>query len=98
MIRGNKKGTRKVYIHAFGNWYLIDDVKKDNGHYLCDAEHYQLYPNLSHKEWEELNSGIDRKYLTKYIKRALFGYYFHLELRNNRNESKKRYNKILKGI
>lgn len=80
MIRGNKKGQRKEYFH-FGNevWYLISDVKVDNGHYMCDSYLYKLYPELPEKEWDKIRSCY--KYLTPLWRRHLAGHDQWLDLR-----------------
>ena len=80
MIRGKRKGERWNYWRLKGEWFLTSHVSIDNGHYLCDATTYELFPNLSQKECEHFNN-IPFKSLNKYWKRALRGYTFWMELR-----------------
>ena len=79
-IRGEKKNHAKYY-HVYNNiWYLMKNKTKDNGHYLCDAGTYLLYPNLSEKEWELLNK-VDYKKLAPVWRRYRYGYNHFMELR-----------------
>lgn len=82
MIRGNKKGHRKEYWKIEGKWFLISSVEKDNGHYMCDATEYALYPQKPESFWKSLKS-VHWKCLSKYWRRALYGYTFHMELRES---------------
>ena len=80
MIRGNKKGHRKEYWKIENKWFLISTVDKDNGHYMCDAAAYTLYPQKPESFWKKL-SEVHWKCLSKYWRRALYGYQFHMQLR-----------------
>lgn len=80
MIRGNKKGQRKEYWKVAGLWFLIHDVKKDNGHYGCDATKYMLFPSLPEKEWKLMKS-IPYERLTRIWQRWIFAHEHWLELR-----------------
>lgn len=90
MIRGNKKSYRKEYFHI-GNdvWYLVDDVKKDNGHYMYDSERYMLFPNLSEKEWGKIGSCYP--YLSPLWKRNFIGYSNYMDLRQMVRDIKKNF-------
>jgi len=79
-IRGNKKDNSKYY-HVFENvWYLIETKVKDNGHYLCSAGTYQLFPQLSQKQWDILDL-ISYKQLSNYWRRARYGHSHYMDLR-----------------
>ena len=88
LIRGDKKSHRKKYYHI-GNdvWYLVENVIRDNGHYLCDAGEYQLFPQLSEKEWNKIRSCY--KYLTPLWKRNLHGYDSYMHWRELRRDISK---------
>ena len=96
LIRGNKKDHSKTYWVVDSIWYLIEDKVKDNGHYCCNASKYLLFPQLSEKEWEVMNK-IPYKRLTKYWRRARYGYNFYMELRQLRRNRRKALNRLLKS-
>ena len=83
MLRGNKKDHAKYYLVKEGRFFLQEDKIKDSGHYMCEAAEFRLFPDMSTKEWETLKA-VPRKYLTKDIKRAVYGYSFYLYLRSLR--------------
>ncbi len=83
MIRGNKKSHRTKYWVVNNNWFLVNSSTKDNGHFYCDANVYQLFPNKSQKEWENLKK-IPFKCLSKYWQRALIGYINYQDCRKLR--------------
>jgi len=73
MIRGSLKGHRKEYWKYEDQWYLISDVKEDNGHYYCDSRTYMLFPMLSGREWSNIEKA-GWKRLNKVWQRHLWGY------------------------
>jgi hypothetical protein len=95
LIRGDKKDYSKKYWVKDNIWYLIEDKIKDNGHYLCNAAIYTLFPQLSEKEWEIMNK-IPYKRLSKYWQRARYGYNFYMKLREISRDARKGYIQILK--
>lgn len=94
LIRGSKKDHAKYYFVRSNTWYLHSTKEVDNGHYLCDAATFRLFPNLSEKEWELMNK-IPYKRLTKYWRRAIYGYNFYMELRELRRNMRIKRIKIL---
>lgn len=80
LIRGSHKGHRKEYWKSGEYWFLVSHSEKDNGHYMCDATTYALYPQKPESFWKKL-SEVHWKCLSKYWRRALYGYQFHMELR-----------------
>lgn len=91
LIRGNKSAHRKKYWKVSGEWYLIEDVTKDNGHYNCDSSTYNLFPSLPDKEWQKIEQ-IGFRRLNKVWQRHLYGYnqWMHLrELRRDIHKSMK---------
>lgn len=57
---------------------------------MCDATEYALYPQKPESFWKKL-SEVPRNCLSEYWRRALYGYQFHMELReSSRNMSKQR--------
>ncbi len=97
MIRGNKKATRKKYWKLKGEWFLIEDVKKDNGHYSCDSTEYNLFPSLPKKEWDKIIAA-GRKRLNPLWQRHLYGYLHWCELRELTRGVKKSFLKYDKEI
>lgn len=89
LIRGDKKDHSIEYYVKDNIWYLVDNKTKDNGHYMCAASTYQLYPNLSEKEWAILSHPLVWNKLNKYWQRAVYGYKFSMELRNMTRDIKK---------
>ena len=87
LIRGNKKSHSKKYSVLDNVWYLIAETEKDNGHYNGIASTYQLYPNLTDKEFIELREYI--RYLKPYMQRVVRGYFMNKELREMVREIKK---------
>jgi hypothetical protein len=87
LIRGNKKGHRKEYWVKDNIWYLVDDVKKDNGHFYVDSCKYKLFPMLKHCEYEELYKHINK--LSNIWIRNTLGYFCWLELRASSRELQK---------
>ena len=81
VIRGANKGQRKEYWHLKGKWYLIADVQKDNGHFICDSARYQLFPSLSKNEWAKIKF-VGFKKLNKLWQRHLAGYIHWQNLRD----------------
>jgi len=79
MIRGNKKGHRKEYYHINNTWFLVSDVTKDNGHNICDATRYMLFPSLPEKQWNAISKAGWRR-LNKTWQRYLFAYYHWQDL------------------
>lgn len=98
IVRGNKQFHRKEYWKNHNTWYFINEYTYDNGHYMCDAEKYLLFPNLSENEWDALNNPIIKNKLTKYWKRALYGRNFWMNLRNTSREVVMSYNRFNKEI
>lgn len=88
MIRGNQKEHRKNYWKVEGVWFLTSESTKDNGHYLCDAERYALYPQKPESFWKKLDE-VPWKCLTKYWQRALYGYQFNMDLRKSSRRNRK---------
>lgn len=104
LIRGDKAQHRKTYWKSGDCWVLVSESTKDNGHFMCDATSYKLYPQLSEKEWKAL-SEVPFKCLNKYWQRALYGYMFEMDLRKmSRSKAKdflnfeKETNDFLKSI
>lgn len=87
LIRGNKKEHRKKYLKQGNNWYLLDDVTKDNGQYYCDSNTYNLFPSLPEKEWLKIKN-VGFKRLNKVWQRHLYGYLLWCDLRNLSKEIK----------
>jgi hypothetical protein len=85
MIRGDKKSHRKVYWKINDTWYLIDDVIKDNGHYMCDSFEYNLFPSLSEKEWNKIEA-VGYKRLNPIWQRHLMGYRLWCDIRKQNRE------------
>lgn len=100
VIRGNKRGCRKVYWHL-GNeqWILHDETLEGSEeiryHYDYDANKYLLFPNLSEREWKSLYPHYNK--LNSYWKRAYKGHAFYIMLIKKRRETKILQNRILKG-
>jgi hypothetical protein len=93
-IRGNKKNHAKYYWVLDNIWYLTETKTKDNGHHLCEAGTYQMFPPLSEKEWEYINK-IPRKMLTKNWRRLRYGHNHWMDLREiSRNIYKIRFKTI----
>jgi hypothetical protein len=88
MIRGDKKSYRKEYFNSNGIWFLVENVTKDNGHYMCDAAEYLLFPQLSEKEWALLNK-VPYKTLNKVWQRNLCGYNTYMGWKKLREDTKK---------
>jgi hypothetical protein len=86
LIRGDKKNHAKKYYYISKTWFLIDNIIKDNGHYLCRSTEYELFPNLSKKEWDKLNDPLIASKLTKNWQRNIFGYFFWMKLREIRRK------------
>ena len=86
LIRGNKKSHRKKYYCVNNQWYLVEDVKKDNGHYNCDSYVYMLFPMSKHSEYLELRKHYDK--LTPFWKRSVNGYFGWLEITKLRRNTK----------
>lgn len=87
LIRGSIKEHRKIYWKYKDNWYLIEDVRKDNGHYYCDSTTYMLFPILSEKEWINIRN-VGWKRLNKVWQRHLFGYIHWKELHELKFETR----------
>lgn len=87
IIRGSRKGQRKVYWKNKDIWYFVEDVKKDNGHYYTDSTRYMLFPMLSEKEWNTIQS-VGWKKLNLNWQRHLYGYFHWKELLKLRFETK----------
>lgn len=81
LIRGDKAEHRRMYWKSGDCWVIVSESTRDNGHFMCDASTYKLYPQLSEKEWEAL-SAVPFKCLNRYWQRALCGYRFDMELRD----------------
>jgi hypothetical protein len=81
LIRGDKAEHRKKYWKSGDCWVIVDESTRDNGHFMCEAATYKLYPQLSEKEWAAL-SAVPFKCLSRYWQRALYGYGFDMELRD----------------
>lgn len=94
LIRGNKKDHAKYYFVKSNIWYLHSIKEKDNGHYMCEAATFRLFPNLSEKEWNLMNK-IPYKRLTKYWQRARYGYNFYMELRELKRNMRRQRIKLL---
>jgi hypothetical protein len=85
LIRGNEKSHRKEYWVLNNKWYLVSDVKKDNGHYLCDSATFNLFPQLSEKEWNNILK-IPNKCFNKLWQRHIYGYWHWKNMRELRKE------------
>ena len=81
LIRGNEKSHRKEYWKINNSWFLIYDVKKDNGHYLCDSTTFNLFPQLSEKEWNDILK-IPNKCFNKLWQRHIYGYCHWKDMRD----------------
>lgn len=97
VIRGDKKSHRKKYFNANGVWFLVEDVKKDNGHFMCDAATYLLFPQLSEKEWTLLNN-VPYKTLNKVWQRNLCGYNCFMDWKKLRENTKKSFLSFFREI
>lgn len=60
MVRGIKKFHHKRYVKNGNKWYLLEDVVKDNGHFICNATHYNLFPSLSKPEWDNIGRVLNK--------------------------------------
>ena len=98
LIRGDKKNHSKEYYHYNGKWWLIRETTedKDKRNYYFDAFRFNLYPNLSEKEWELLNKCKNK--LSPYWKRAIEGRNLFMEFRKNNRGMEKRFFKLKKNI
>lgn len=80
LIRGPAKEHRKCYWKVEDVWFLTENITKDNGHHMCDAARYLLFPQQSESFWKNLKA-VPWKCLSKYWQRALWGYEFSMQLR-----------------
>lgn len=87
LIRGNQKFHRAIYLHIKNKWYLYEFSTKDNGYYVCDVATYQLFPNLSEKEWDKIREC--NKYLSPLWKRYLSGHDIWMNNRSIKRNMKK---------
>ena len=87
LIRGTEKGHRREYWKLEDRWFLIDDVKKDNGHKICDIAIYQIFPNLTEREWENI-SKVGWKKLKKCWAEYYIGYSYWKQFRETRRRSR----------
>lgn len=71
LVRGNTKGFGKTYLVVDNKWFLAS--KTNQRCLLIESGTFNLFPNLSEKEWELMNK-IPKKRLNKYWQRALYGY------------------------
>lgn len=97
VLRGKSKAHRKAYYYTGSVWYLTEDVTQDNGHYLCDAAIYELFPPLSEKEWDALRS-VPYKCLSKTWRRYLSGHDLYMEFRNTSREAKRASIEFFRGL
>lgn len=95
MVRGDKKHHRKEYWKFKNKWYLVDDVKKDNGHFIVDLVNYDLLPRLSEKEWD-LVKRIGFEKLKPIWKYYYWAYLHRSDMKRMRWEMKKFRKRILK--
>lgn len=86
LIRGNVREHRTEYWKEGEVWYLVSEVTRDNGHYLCDSSTYMLFPSLPEKEWKRILA-IPYKRFSKVWQRHIFGYKHWLELRRIKRDS-----------
>jgi hypothetical protein len=92
-IRGNKKDHAKYYFVKDNRWFLTEDKTRDNGHYMCEATTYNLFPSLPEKRYQNLQTVY--KCLSPVWKRYVYGYFFWKELRELRRNMKYKRFKII---
>lgn len=95
-IRGNKKEHFKEYWVQNGNWYLVEDCTKFNGHEMTNITTFNLFPMLPHKEYITLKDPVVYSKLSYRWRLYVRGYFFWRELLNLKRNSRKMVMKLKK--
>ena len=96
-VRGKVKDSGCIYIYRNNEWILIQSYNKDNGHRMMSCLRYNLLPQLSEKEWNNVLK-IPLKALNKQWRFYVSCYLCKKELQESSLRSRLQLHKYLKDI